>query len=308
MATGSLPSIPGLLTGWVDVAQTVAYFSAPNELTDVTFRLGVAPPAGSVTVKLNTQADGLGDGLEATFATGEVIKMASGTVTIAAGSYLYQIVTLDDPGAQNLSGDYVVTLSSGVTQLLTSLSRIKAYLDITTTDAARDLVLNHVMAGVSSRMTHYMDRAIISTTITGEKIDSIGGHQIQTRHYPIISVTSLAENATALVEDTGFEMTPEDLENGQITRISGSSPIAWARGLRVVELTYVNGFAVVPDDLIQAATELSAIKYKESGESNKGWLGLGSKGVDPAASVSFDKDLWTREVAPMLDKYRRVVV
>jgi hypothetical protein len=307
MATGSLPPIPGLLTGWVDTALTVAYFAAPNELTDVTFRLGIAPPSGSVTVKLNVAADGTGDGLEGTFATGEIIAPASGTVTIAAGSYLYQIVTVDDPGAMNLSGDYTVSLASGVTQLLTSLSHVKAYLDITTADAARDLVLNHIMAGVSKRIQNYIDRPIIQTTTTGEKVDSIGDYQIQSRHYPIISVASLSESATALVEDTDFEMTPEDMERGQVTRISGTDPIAWAKGRRVVELSYNHGFAAVPDDLVQLATELTAIKYQESGESGKGWLGLTSKGVDPAASVSFDKDLWTREAVPMLNQYRRMV-
>ncbi len=309
MATGSLPPIPGLLTGWVNVAQTVAYFSAPNELTDVTFRVGIAPVGGTVTIKLNTESDGTGAGLEATIADGAVIATASGTVTIAAGSYLYSIITAESGSttrAQNFSGDYTVTLTSGVTQLLTSLSRIKAYGDVTGTDTDRDLVFNHVMAGVSSRITNEIDRPIVQTTTTGERIDSIGNDIIQTDHYPIISVTSLTESSSALVEGTDFEMTPADLARGHIARISGGEPVAWAAGRRVVKATYVHGFAAIPDDLVQLATELAWIKYKESPESGKAWIGLAGKAVDPAASIDFDKELWTREALPILEKYRRL--
>ncbi len=309
MASGSLPPIPGILTGWVDVAQTVAYFSSPNTLTDVTFRLGIAAVGGTVTVELNTQADGLGDQISVVIADGATIGTGSGTVSIDANSYLYMIVTAESGSstrAQNLSGDYTVSLASGVTTLLTSLARVKSYLTITATDATRDLLLNYLMAGVSQRMKKSMDRSIIQTTHTDEKIDSIGDIYIQTRHYPIIAITALTENTTALVEDTDFEMEEQDLENGQIARISGDSTKPWISGARVVKVTYSSGWASVPDDLAQLATELTVVKYHESDEEGGGWLGLASKGVDPSASVSFDKDLWAREAEPVLAPYRRM--
>jgi len=310
MATGSLPPIPGLFAGWVDVPLTVAYFSAPNTLTEVTFRLGVPASGGTVTVELNTQSDGLGDQISVVIADGADIGTGTGNVTITAGSYLYQIITAEpSTNAENLSGDYTVSQTSGVTTLMTSLSRMKADLGVTSTDATRDLLFNYIMAGVSSRMQNYMDRKIIQQTTTAERIDSIGDIYVQTHHYPIISVSALTENTTALTEGTGFEMKELDLEIGRIVRIADTdgTPTSWASGKRVVTLTYINGFAYVPEDLIGVATSLSVNAYHESESSGRGWRGLGAKGVDPSSSVSFDKDLWVREAVPVLDRYRRMV-
>jgi hypothetical protein len=155
-------------------------------------------------------------------------------------------------------------------------------------------------------MQNWMDRPIVQSTATDEKIDSTGSSVVQTRHYPIISISALTELDAALAEDTGYEIEEQDKERGQIERISGGSPVGWVRGRRVVKVTYVHGFASVPDDLVQAATALVVVKYFET-KQGKGWRGLASKGVDPNTSVSFDKELWLRETIPAMAPYRRVM-
>jgi hypothetical protein len=207
----------------------------------------------------------------------------------------------------NLSGEYEIESASGVTTFLTTLAKVKLDAEIAGTDADRDTVLNSIIAGVSKQMQNWMDRPIVQSTATDEKISSAGSSVVQTRHYPIISISALTELDTALAEDTGFEIEEQDKERGQIERISDGLPIAWVRGRRVVKVTYVHGFASVPDDLVQAATALSVARYFETKQSGKGWRGLASKGVDPNSATTYDKEIWLRETIPAMAPYRRVM-
>ena len=306
---GATPPITGLLGGFVGpvVALQVAFFASANRLTRVTFRVIDAPDTGTVTIELNTAADGTGSGISATIADGTNFITATGDVAIPAGGALYQRITAESGSATGLSGEYEVERTSGVTTFLTTLAIVKLDANIAGTDADRDSVLNTMIAGVSKRMQDHMDRSIVSTTVTDEKLDSDGSVVVQTLHYPIISVSALTENAVALVEDTDFEMNEEDLERGQIIRISGDNVQSWVRGRRVVKLTYVHGYASVPDSLVMAATDLVVIKYFETVQSGKGWRGLGGKGVDPAAALTYDKNMWTRETVPTMAPYKRMV-
>jgi hypothetical protein len=286
----------------------VAYFDSANTLERVSFTALEAPSGGTTVVQLNTADDGSGSGISVTIADGANFGTATGSVAIAASSYLYMLVTSDAGGALALSGSYEVSRSSGVTTFLTTLAKVKLDDSISGTDADRDTVLNTLIAAVSARMQSYMGRLIVQTTATDEKIDSIGSHKIQTRHFPIISVSSLTENDTALVEDTDFEREEADSKEGHIVRISGSEPIAWASRLRVVKVTYDHGYASVPDDLVQAATAQVVQDYHETAQSGKGWRGLASKGVDPSSATTYDKDFWARETVPVMQRHRGPVV
>ncbi len=306
---GATPPITGLLGGFVGpvIALQVAHFASANRLTRVSFRVIDAPSTGTVTIELNTASDGTGSGITAVIADGTRFITATGSVDIAAGGALYQRITAESGNATGLSGEYEVERSSGVTTLLTTLALVKLDAKIAGTDADRDSVINTMIAGVSKRMQSYMDRPIVQTTATDEKLDSAGDVVVQTRHYPVITVSALTENATALVEDTDFELNEEDLERGQIVRISGTAVQPWTSGRRVVKLTYVHGYAAVPDDLVTAATDLVVAKWFETVQSGKGWRGMLNKGVDPASSVTYDKDMWARETVPTMAPYRRMV-
>jgi hypothetical protein len=296
-----------MLTGHVDSALPVAYFVNPTTLTRVSFRVTDAPSGGTVTVELNTQADGLGSDIEVTIGDGENFATQAGSVSVAAGGYLYQIVTAESGSAMNLSGEYEIESATSATIFLTTLAQVKLDAEIAGTDADRDTVLTQLIQGVSAQMQNWMGRQIVQSLATDEKISSVGTSVVQTRHYPIISISALTENDAALVEDTGYEIEEQDKERGQIERISDGTPIGWARGRRVVKVTYIHGYAAVPDDLVSAATALVVARYFETKQSGKGWRGLASKGVDPNASVSYDKEIWLRETIPAMAPYRRVM-
>lgn len=296
------------MTGFLNTGMQVAYFATPNTLTRLSLFATDAPSGGTVTAELNTASDGSGDSISVTIADGDNFATATGAVTIAAGGSLYLIITEDSGSALNLSGEYEVYQTSGVTTLLTTLANVKLDAKISGTDADRDTVLNTLIAGVSKRMQDWMDRPIVQTTATSEKIDSDGFWAILTKHWPIISITSVAlADGTTLVENTDFECLEQDKAKGQIVRLSGGYKTGWERGERVVTVTYVHGYAAVPDDLVTAATTAVVQFFHETQQSGKGWRGLLTKDINPAGSPTLDKTVWEQQVIPAMIPYRRLV-
>jgi len=304
------PPIPGGLTGFVTpsvIAIPVAYFARATVLTRASFRVNDAPSGGTVTVELNTAADGSGSDIEATIADGENFATQTGSVAIAAGGYLYQRITAESGSAMSLSGEYEIESAIGATVFLTTLAHVKLDAKIAGTDADRDTVLTQLIQAVSKQIQTHTGRQFVSTATTGERITSDGSNLIQTHHYPIISIAALTLNGTALVEDTDFEITERDKMLGQIARISSDSPIGWLRGTRVVQITYTHGYAAIPDDVMWAATTMVVNRFHETLRSGKGWRGLSGSAVDPNASVTYDKELWKNEIVPLLAPYRSMV-
>jgi hypothetical protein len=300
---GSFIPIAGALDGYASEVMQVYTFDAANVLTKITFHVTDPPVGGVVTIRVHDVAAANGEYEEITIADGELYATAD--VTMATDAGLWQEITVADGDAMNLSGEYEMQTGSGISQYFTTLALVKKDAEIAGTDSDRDTVLNSIIAGVTRQMQDWMGRDIVQGTATAEKI---GGHYsdtIYTEHYPIISITSLTENDAALVEDTGFESLGPDLPSGKIVRISGTSPIAWFTGRRNISVTYDHGYANVPDSLVTACTALVVVKYFETLQSGRGWRGLSSKGVDPNASTTYDKEIWQRETIPAMAPFRK---
>jgi hypothetical protein len=180
-----------------------------------------------------------------------------------------------------------------VTTSLTSIERVKEFLQ---KDEVDDRLMSNLIASVSAEIEADLGRTINQATVTDERIDSIGATKICTRHYPIISISSLTESGTALVADTGYEAKAADLAAGCILRISGGYPTSWASGAGVVKITYVHGYAAVPKGIVQAATELVAFDYRQSGEGG-GRFGLGGKALDTGGTSVYltRSDIWAAQ-------------
>jgi hypothetical protein len=189
-----------------------------------------------------------------------------------------------------------------VTSNLTAIERVKEMLDDSETN---DTLLSNLIAAASGEMKRFLDREINQGTATDEKIDSIGQNKISVRHYPIISITSLEENGTALTEDTHFECLEWDKLQGAIVRISGDDTIAWAAGSRVIKVTYVHGYADVPYEIVQAVTDLVLFDYRQSAEGG-GRFGLDGKVLDTGGSSGYRTrpEIWEAHL-PRIAGYRR---
>ena len=301
---GTFVTVPGLLTGFVGTIQQVYAFDAANTLTKITWRVTDAPSGGTVTLRVHDQADGLGNFEDVVIADGTTFSTAD--VSMVTGAGLWQEVQAESGAAMNLSGEYEMVTGDGITQNFTTLAAVKLDAKIAGTDPDRDSVLNAMISGVTGMMQDWMERDIVQGTVTSEKIDGDGSDSVFTKKFPLLEITTLTEDAAALVENTDFESVGPDLDEGRIVRISGTDAIAWSRGRRNIVTTYDHGYVTVPAALVTAATSLVVAKYFETVQSGKSWRGLSSKGVDPNASVSYDKDIWTRETIPAMKRFRRM--
>jgi hypothetical protein len=306
---GTTIPLPGLMTGYIagqPPGLLVKEFTVENVLTSVLFRVTETPANGDLVIELNDLEDGTGQATQVTILQGETYAESTGlSVSVEA---LWQIVRSEagTDSAMNLSGEYEMNSVTGVEDYFTTLTKVKQDADISGTDADRDTVLNQIIAGVTRQMQDWMGRMIVQGTVTDEKIDGNGDDEIYLGRFPLIEVTALTEDDTALVEDTDFEAVGPDLEAGRIVRISGTNATAWSSGRRNIKLTYDYGYVTGPDSLVTACTSLVVAKFFETVQSGKGWGGVLSKGVDPNASVSYDKDIWTRETIPAMAPYRRM--
>ncbi len=305
MWRGTTVPIPGLFAGHVGPSNSllVNTFTISNLLTRVLFRVTDPPSGGTVAVELNTQADGAGASLGVTIADGDTFAETT-SAGVATGGALYQIITAESGLAMNLSGEYELNTVLGVSDYFTTLARVKIDAEISGADADRDVHLNNLIASVTQEMQSWMGRTIVQGTNVTERIDGAQTGLIYTRDFPIIALTTILEGTATLVDGTDFESVGVDLRDGRIVRIAAGNLAGWQVGRRNISVTYDHGHIAVPEDLADACLRMVVQRHNESKQGGKAWRGLDSKGVDPNAVTSYDKDIWTREVIPVMQPYR----
>jgi hypothetical protein len=297
-------TIPGLVSQLVDVDVMIAPADVAKLITRVFLSRTDHEAGDVVTAAVRNATAGGGEGISVTLASGENEQTETGSVTVEADEPTYLRVTAADAHSMNLRGWFEVDGAAGVTAALTTLARVKQFIELSGSDD--DDLINNLIASVSSEIQGWLDRAIVQATATDEKIDSIGDNVISTRFYPIISISALTENGTALVEDTDFEIEEQDKERGQIARISGGYASSWASGTRIVKVTYSHGYASIPDAIIQAANELVAYDYRQSKPGGYRFGKL-NKVLDTGGTSNYlsRDDLWKAQMR-RLAGYRRM--
>lgn len=147
---------------------------------------------------------------------------------------------------------------------LTTLSAVKSDLGIT--DTSNDTYLTTLITRASQTINQYCNRVFVSEGMTETfypdreyySYQLSGGIPcLQLSRWPLISVTSVTENGTALVEGTDFLV---DKENGRLLRLDTLSyPTEWPTWKTVV--VYTAGYATVPGDLEEACSRLVRARY-----------------------------------------------
>lgn len=195
---------------------------------------------------------------------------------------------------------------------LTTVARVKAFLNISVTD--HDTLLGTLLNGVSAAMQAYMDRAIPQATYTDEKIDGSGlSDVLAVRHFPISTATAVvlrqggAEVATGTYQvdyDRGHLVLSDG--NGWFTQGwgYGNGGRAWARGRRIYGVDYVGGYATVPEDLQNAAIRQVALEFKRSGAKGDR-IGLTTTTLADGTVATYRGEAWAEGVREVMDAYRR---
>ena len=91
----------------------------------------------------------------------------------------------------------------GAGEQLTSLGRVKNWLEITGDDTASDELLNALIASASTFILNYLSRDSIGLQEHEEVYDGYGSTYMVLRHEPVYEVSALSFNGTAIREATG---------------------------------------------------------------------------------------------------------
>jgi hypothetical protein len=182
---------------------------------------------------------------------------------------------------------------------MTTLSNVKAYLGIPNSDTNADALLNTLIGAASQFIVSECQRYFDAQQYQ-ELRDSVGAQpRIVTLGYPLVSVASVTLDGVNIPPASsgawpynGYLFGQWDIE------VFG---YAWTcNGRKNVKLVYTAGFATLPNDLVEACTELAALKYIQKGRIGQG----GSKSI-AGQSISFKDVAAGAATAATLELYKR---
>lgn len=150
--------------------------------------------------------------------------------------------------------------SGGARYDLTDLATVKAELNVTS--GGDDVFFKSLISRASAAAASYCNRVFPVETVTDEfwAQRDPGGFclipgkfdPLMLSRFPIVTVTSVTENAVTLVDGTDFRI---DADKGQLVRIDGSGyPRSWPSYPIVV--TYSAGYATIPFDVVDAVLRM----------------------------------------------------
>ena len=179
---------------------------------------------------------------------------------------------------------------------LTSLASVKVWLGIPTGSTGDDALLTGLVTSASQFIQTWLDRQLAQANYT-ETRDGNGGQRLLFANYPVTAVSSLVIGGTAIAASSGYLTAGYLFTPGEI-RLNG---YRFCRGFGNIVVSYTAGYAVIPPDIAQAATELVALRYRERDR-----IGHASKTIN-GESVAFTIVDMPPSVRTALGQYRRVM-
>lgn len=243
---------PGLVSALVGSDLALAAFGAgaAYSCSAVFLRRTDVGAGDTLAAELRTAPGGGGTGAALALPAG----VSAALIPIApalTGEAFYLRVSAAAGTQMNLSGWFEVEagLSGSVSAYLTTLARVKAFGGIAT--AAHDALLNTLIAAASARIEARIHRRIAAAAYAGETHDG-GRPRVVLRHYPVASLDEVRLEGVAL-DPSGYAL---DAGAGILERRDGDPYAAgvWPCGRGILAVDYSAGYAVIPEDLAEAAT------------------------------------------------------
>jgi hypothetical protein len=143
---------------------------------------------------------------------------------------------------------------------ITTVAAVQQFLSIAdvTQDAA---LLQTLVSGASAFVLNYLNRNLLTAAYV-ETRNGHGGDTLPLYQSPVTAVTSLVINGATILPATSPYGPGYVFDSAAIYLRQG----AFTRGVQNVVIGYTAGLAVMPLDLVQAATEMVAAKYKRRTE------------------------------------------
>lgn len=204
-------------------------------------------------------------------------------------------------------------MTPATSKLLIDLATVKSVLGIA--DASQDVFLNLQISWVSNAIAQYCNRVLVVETIKDEFwlqrepypwMLPGGVMPLQLSRWPIVAVTSITEDGTALVDGTDFRVV---YETGQIERLDSNLwPKKWPT-LPIV-VTYSAGYSTMEPSIVDAAMRMIAARRAARGRDP--FLKQESiPGVREAqwwVATGTDAGNMTPDIVDILDNYRVPVI
>ncbi len=161
---------------------------------------------------------------------------------------------------------------------LTTVANIHTWLNIPTGNTGQDDLFQMLITAESQLIANYCNRNFISQDYT-EVRDGTGSRELMMKQWPITAVSSVQINNDVVPYQSQFSQNVPFVTPGW-NSWGGPLPTsyywtgrrilarlgAWPRGQANLLVSYTAGYPAdaLPADLIQAATELVAFRYKQS--------------------------------------------
>lgn len=176
---------------------------------------------------------------------------------------------------------------------LTTLEKVKSHLGISTADISKDVKIAALVPGVSKFIQGQCARDFEYQEFT-LKIDGDGSDQLILPQYPVHEISAISVDGVAM-ESEDIAALDLDRESGCIYKSSGS----WPAGRRNIVITFFAGYlepdesesgdiAALPEDLVLAATRLTARAYERSTAEGTSSVSTGSFNVNFREAIDDD--------------------
>lgn len=142
-----------------------------------------------------------------------------------------------------------------------SLADLKTYLQITTTDAARDALLTAIKTAVEKRISNLVRHDLLAATYT-EYYDGDGSDTLLLEHYPVITLTSIHDDTDrafgSSTAKTAYEIADaRNYEKGILELYDE----VFDDGQKNIKVVYKAGYATIPADLAHAVKVICQQEY-----------------------------------------------
>jgi hypothetical protein len=209
---------------------------------------------------LTTEITGTVSGSDVSFTIPALTTATIGGVpgtAIPAGQYpTHLTLRVTAGGAQAVDGKWSGWTVIDGGKMLATIEDLKGYLSINHSNSDADLWAAVVAA--SKWFETQVGRTIASTSYV-EIQDGLGGKTIIPSNYPVISVSAVSISGTAATLSTGYGVSGYYL-SGNVIRFRDQFV---SEGEGNVSVSYVGGYATIPDDVRSAVTEVAAVMFRE---------------------------------------------
>jgi len=155
-----------------------------------------------------------------------------------------------------------------------SADDIATFLQVSIATAAQIAAADRACAEAAAAIRNYTHQYLELVEDEAITLDSRGGARIFLPELPVVEVSAVVEDDTALDVDDDYKLG----QHGILHRVGGAK---WAKGIQIIAVTYSHGYATLPDDIVVIATRAASRAYQSGlrAAEDEASLGVQSKSL-----------------------------